>query len=143
MLSIIVLCLTLWVLSAIAGLLLQPPQSRDVRVIDHEIEEHAALQNEAHEAMNRSKELEIGKKIKALSWEKIMTGALADLTARDFEMRLADLRMSPLEMKLAVYSEMNELQAEHAEGALEKIWTHLRLKASLFVRKVHKHFFCL
>jgi hypothetical protein len=57
-------------LSAIAGLLLQPPQSRDVRVINHEIEEYAALQNEAHEAMNRSKELEIGKKIKALSWEK-------------------------------------------------------------------------
>jgi hypothetical protein len=79
MLSIIVLCLTLGVLSAIAGLLLQPPHSRDVRVIDHEIEEHAALQNEAHEAMNRSEVLEIGKKIKVLDWEKIMTGALVGL----------------------------------------------------------------
>jgi hypothetical protein len=148
MLSIMVLCLSLWVLSAIAWLLLQPPQSRDVRVIQHEIEEHTALQNEAREAMNKSKELQIRKKIKALLEEKNMAGALAGLTVPDFEIRLENMRredvhISALEMKLAVYSEMNELQAEHAEGALEKIWTHLRWKVSLFVRKVHKYFFCL
>ena len=96
--------------------------------------------------MNRSKELQIRKKIKALSLEKIMACALARLTAHDFEIRLANMRredvhISPLKMKLAVYSQMNELQAEHAEGALEKIWTHLRWQASLFVCKVHEYFF--
>jgi len=44
-------------------------------------------------------------------------------------------------MKFAVYSEMNELQAENAEGALQKIWTRLRWRASLLVCKVHAYFF--
>lgn len=141
MLSDIVLSLTLWVLSSIAVLLLQPPESRDVRVIDHEMEELTALRNEAREAMNRRAVLEIGEKIKALSWEKNMARALAGLTTPDFEMRLANLSMSPLTMKFAVYSEMNELQAEHAEGALQKIWTRMRWRASLLVCKVHAYFF--
>ena len=141
MLSDIVLSLTLWALSAIAVLLLQPPESRDVRVIDHEMEELTALRNEAREAMNRRAVLEISEKIKALSWEKNMARALAGLTTPDFEMRLANLSMSPLTMKFAVYSEMNELQAESAEGALQKIWTRLRWKASLLVCKVHAYFF--
>ena len=70
-----------------------------------------------------------------------MARALAGLTTPDFEMRLANLSMSPLTMKFAVYSEMNELQAENAEGALQKIWTRLRWRASLLVCKVHAYFF--
>jgi hypothetical protein len=142
MLSEIVLSLTLWVLFAIDALLLRPPESRDVHVLDHEMAEFRVLLNEAREAGNWSEVRDIGKNITALSCEKNMTRALADLTAPDFETRLANLKMSALEMKLAVYSEMNELQAEHAKGALETIQTHLRWKISLFFCKVHTHFFC-
>jgi hypothetical protein len=69
-------------------------------------------------------------KIRALSFEKNLACVFVDLAEHD------------LEMKLAVYSEMNELQAEHAKGALETIRTHLHWKISLFFRKMHTYCFC-
>jgi len=132
MLSIIVLCLTLGVLSAIAGLLLQPPHSRDVRVIDHEIEEHAALQNEAHEAMNRSEVLEIGKKIaRGMANEYIVRyngvagdGVREQLALFDEIVRQGDLAS----LKKVIQAKIDD----HFQwGQFEVWWTNTRRKQTI------------
>jgi hypothetical protein len=69
----------------------------------------------------------------AANW-RVRYGKAEDDEARGMRRRLkknsglyscvfVDLAEHDLEMKLAVYSEMNELQAEHAKGALETIRT--------------------
>ena len=128
MLSIIVLCLTLGVLSAIAGLLLQPPHSRDVRVIDHEIEEHAALQNEAHEAMNRSEVLDLGKKIKVLAWVRhngvAGDGVREQLALLDEIVRQGDLAS----LKKVIQAKIDD----HFQwGQFEVWWTNTRRKQTI------------
>ena len=128
MLSEMMPFLILWVVFAIAALLLRPPESRDVRVIDHETAEFRVLLNEAS-VTDKCIELRfLRKKILALQWEKVMARAV--------------LAANTLQEKLVVYSELNELQAEHAKGTLEKIQTHLRWKTSIYVRKVHAYFCC-